>query len=88
MYYDINQLQTLKEFTDTSSLSLSHLKISFLKKNIDDLEHLIQLTKVYFDTIAVSEWRSIKDKLPVAIHQLISSLTLITFFLIYYNPKG
>ena len=40
-YYDINQLQTLKEFTDKSSLSLFHLNTSSLSKNIDDFEHLI-----------------------------------------------
>ena len=38
-YYDINQLQTLKEFTDKSSLSLNHLNTYSLLKNTDDLEH-------------------------------------------------
>ena len=63
-YYDIHQLQTLKEFTDKSSLSLFHLNTCSLSKNIDDLEHLIQSTKTDFDVIAVSESRITKNKLP------------------------
>ena len=39
-YYDIDQLQTLKPFTDKSSLSLFHLNTCSLSKNIDDFEHL------------------------------------------------
>ena len=61
-YYDIDQLQTLKEFTDKSSLSLFHLNTSSLSKNIDDFEHLIQSTKTDFDIIAVSESRITKKK--------------------------
>ena len=67
-YYDIDQLQTLKEFTDKSSLSLFHLNTSSLSKNIDDFEHLIQSTKTDFDIIAVSESRITKKKNS---HQLI-----------------
>ena len=63
-YYDIDQLQTLKEFTDKSSLSLFHLNTSSLSKNIDNFEHLIQSTKTDFDIIAVSESRITKNKLP------------------------
>ena len=63
-YYDIDQLQTLKEFTVKSSLSLFHLNTSSLSKNIDDFEHLIQSTKTDFDIIAVSESRITKNKLP------------------------
>ena len=63
-YYDIDQLQTLKEFTDKSSFSLFHLNTSSLSKNIDEFEHLIQSTKTDFDIIAVSESRMTKNKLP------------------------
>ena len=66
-YYDIDQLQTLKEFTDKSSLSLFHLNTSSLSKNIDDFEHLIQSTKTDFDIIAVFESRITKKNS----HQLI-----------------
>ena len=59
-YYDIDQLQALKEFTDKSSLSLFHLNTSSLSKNIDDFEHLIQSTKTDFDITAVSESRITK----------------------------
>ena len=58
-YYDTDQLQTLKKFTDKSSLSLFYLNTSSLTKNIDDFEHLIQSTKTDFD-IAVSESRITK----------------------------
>ena len=54
-YFDIDQLQTLKEFADKSSLSLASLNTCSLSKNVDDFEHLIQLTKTDFDIIAVSE---------------------------------
>ena len=63
-YYDIDQLQTLKEFTNKSSLSPFHLNTSSLSKNIDDFEQLIQSTKTDFDIIAVSESRITKKKLP------------------------
>ena len=63
-YYDIDQLQTLKEFTDKISLSVFHLNTSSLSKNIDDFEHLIPSTKTDFDIIAVSESRITKNKLP------------------------
>ena len=63
-YYDIDQLQTLKEFTDKSSLFLFHLNTCSLSKNIDDFECLIQSTKTDFDIIAVSESRITKNKLP------------------------
>ena len=57
-YYDIDQLKTLKEFTDKSSLSLFHLNICPLSKNIDDFEHLIQSTKTVYKS------RLTKNKLP------------------------
>ena len=41
-YYDFDQLQTLKEFTDKSSLSLFHLNTCSLSRNIVDFEHFIQ----------------------------------------------
>ena len=63
-YYDTDQLQTLKEFTDKSSLSLFHLNTCSLSKNIDDFEHPIQSNKTDFDIIVVSESRITKNKLP------------------------
>ena len=63
-YYDINQLQTLKEFTNKTALSLFCLNTSSLSKNIDDLEPLTQSTKTDFDIVAVSESRITKYQLP------------------------
>ena len=37
-YYDIDQLQTLKKFTDKGSLSLFHLNTCLLSKNIDNFK--------------------------------------------------
>ena len=63
-YYDIDQLQTLKEFSDEGSLSLFHQSTCSLLKNIDGFEHLIQSTKTDFDIIAVFESRITENKLP------------------------
>ena len=63
-YYDFNQLEALKEFTYKSSLSLIHLNTCCLKKDIDDLEHLIQSTMIVFDITVVAESRLLKNKLP------------------------
>ena len=63
-YYDIDQLQTLKEFSDKSSLSLFRVNTCSLSKKIDDFERLIQSTKTDFDIMAVSESRVTKNKLP------------------------
>ena len=63
-FYDIDQLQTLQEFTNISSLSLFNLNTSSLSKNIDDFEHLIQSTKTDFDIITVSESRIAKNNFP------------------------
>ena len=52
-YYDVNQLRTLKKFTDISSVSLIHVNIYSFSKNSDDLEHLIQSAKTDFDIIAI-----------------------------------
>ena len=63
-YYDIDQLQTLKEFTDKSSLSLFHLNNCSLSRNIDNFGHLIQSTKTDFDIKSVAESNTTKNKLP------------------------
>ena len=74
-YYDIVQLQTLKEFTDKTSLSQFYVCINLdvninfsfsLSKNIDDFEHLSQSTKTDFDikNNLISESRITKNKLP------------------------
>ena len=60
----IDQLQTLKEFTDKNFLSLFHVNTCSLSKNIDDFEHLIQSTKTDFDIIGVFESRITKNKVP------------------------
>ena len=64
-YYDIDQLQALKKFTDKSSFSFFHLNTNSLSKNIDDFEHFIQSKKTDLDIIAVSESRLTKNKLPL-----------------------
>ena len=49
-YHDINQLQTLKEFTD-KALFLFFFWTPGLSNKIDDLDHLIQSTKNNFNTL-------------------------------------
>ena len=60
-YCDINQLQTLKEFTDKISISLFYLNTCSISLNIDDLEYLFQSTKADFYIIAVFESRLTKS---------------------------
>ena len=62
-YFDINQLQTFKEFTDKSFRSLFCLNTCSLSNYIDEFEHL-QSTKTDSDIIAVSESIITKNKLP------------------------
>ena len=64
IYYDIDQLQTLKEFSDKSSLSLVYLNTCSLSKYTDDFEHLIQSTETDFDIIAIFESKVTKNKTP------------------------
>ena len=64
-YYDnSDQLQTLKEFTHKSTLSLFHLNTCLLSKNIDGFEHLIQSIRTVFDIMTVSESKITRNKLP------------------------
>ena len=43
------------------SLSLLHINACYLNKNFDDLQHVLNCTKTFFDTIAISETRITKQ---------------------------
>ena len=43
------------------SLSLFHINACTLNKNFDDLQHLLNCTKIFFDIIAISETRITKQ---------------------------
>ena len=43
------------------SLSLFHINACSLNKNFDDLQHLLNCTKKFFDIIAISETRITKQ---------------------------
>ena len=43
------------------SLTLLHLNACSLNKNFDDLQHLLNCTKNFFDTIPISETRITKQ---------------------------
>ena len=58
------KLQTLKAFTNKSSLFLFNLSTCWLSKNIDHLEHLIKSKKGDFEIVAVSKSKIVKNKLP------------------------
>ena len=42
------------------SLSLFHINACYLNKNFDDLHHLLNCTKTFFDIMAISETRITK----------------------------
>ena len=48
-YYDIDQLQTLKFPEKNKSLSLFHINACSLKKDFDDLQHLLKCTNKVYD---------------------------------------
>ena len=64
-YYDVDEIQTLKKPNNRCTLSLFHINLCSLSKNIEDLEYLLNSTSVNFDVIAISETRIVKGKTPV-----------------------
>ena len=61
-YYDNQSLNNLNHKND---LSLFHINVCSLSKNIEELEYLLDKTKTDFDLIGISESRIIKDKSPI-----------------------
>ena len=56
-YYDIEEMRNIELPHKNKSLSLFHINACSLNKNFDDLQHLLNCTKTFFDIIAISETR-------------------------------
>ena len=78
-YYDIDQLQTLKEFTDKSSVSLFDWNNCSLSKNIDNFEHLIQSTKTDSKTLKTL-WPLFIDGVQLCQGYRATSMRQFTFY--------
>ena len=61
-YYDLNEVKSLNKLNNKSFLSLFHLNICSLSKNVEDLGYLLDSTNRNFDSIAMSKTRIIKNK--------------------------
>ena len=60
-YYDIEEMHNIEIPHKNKSLSLFHINACSLNKNLDDLQHLLNCTKIFFDIIAISETRITKQ---------------------------
>ena len=63
-YYDIEEIQSLNNLNHKDALSLFHINTCSLPKNIEELQYLLDKTKIDFDVIVISESRIKKDKSP------------------------
>ena len=54
-YFNIEEIQTLNKLINQSALSLFHVNTCSLPMNLEDLEYLIDKTKINFHVIAISE---------------------------------
>ena len=61
-YYDIEEMHNIEVPHKNKSLSLFHINACSLNKNFDDLQHLLNCTKKFFDIIAISETRITKQE--------------------------
>ena len=60
-YYDIEEIYNIEIPHKNKLLSLFHINACSLNKNFDDLQHLLNCTKFFFDIIAISETRITKQ---------------------------
>ena len=58
-------IQGLNNLNHKNALSLFHINTCSLSKNIEELEYLLDKTKIDFDVIGISESRIKKDKSPI-----------------------
>ena len=63
-YYNIEKLESLNNLNYKNALNLFHIN-TFFPKNIEELEYLLDNTKIDFDVIGISESRIKKDKSPM-----------------------
>ena len=60
-YYDFEERNNIEIPHKNKSLSLFHINACSLNKNFDDLQHLLNCTKIFFDIIAISEAKITKQ---------------------------
>ena len=60
-YYGIEKISNIEIPHKNKSLSLFHINAYSLNKHFDDLQHLLNCTKICFDIIAISEPRVTKQ---------------------------
>ena len=60
-YYDIDEICNIEIPHKNKPLSLFYVNTCSPSKNFDDLQHLLNCTKKFFDIIAVSETRITKN---------------------------
>ena len=60
-YYDIEKMHNIEVPHKNKLLSLFHINACSLNKNFDDLQHLLNCTKIFFDIIAITETRITKQ---------------------------
>ena len=58
-YYNIDEIRSISNLNDKDDLSLVDINTCFLSKNIEDIEYLINKTKIDFDVLDISESREI-----------------------------
>ena len=56
-YFDTEEIQSLNNLNHKNALSLFHINTCSLFKNIEELEYLLDKTKIGFDIIGISESR-------------------------------
>ena len=64
-YYDIEEIQSLNNLKYKNALSHFHINTYSLSKNIEELEYVLDKTKINFDVIDINESRIRKDKFPI-----------------------
>ena len=77
--YEINEMHNIEISHKNKSLSLFHINACSLNKNFDDLQHLLNCTKIFFDIITISDRRITKQ------FSLLNNSNLNNFFRIYSN---
>ena len=64
-YYDTEEIQSLNNLNHKDELSLLHINTCSLPKNIEELGHFSDKTKIAFYVICIGESRIRKNKSPI-----------------------
>ena len=64
-YYDVEEIQSLNSLNHEDALILFHINTCSLPKNFEELQFLLDKTKIDFDVIIISESKIKKDTSPI-----------------------